>query len=172
MQSYTFTLPVFIRNIQTATGEMEESRMPLVITVAGSASGALIVCIVVAFLVLVCVIVLLKCKRKDFSFTSNVAYSYSTSQCTEEVIHIYEETAPRPPSVIYDTVEESKTSYANNKVGGETMTDSGAAEMSHGGALMSSRSSVEYNSSSSITFTSNVAYGSHVHVHKAGSKKD
>lgn len=168
MQSYTFTLPVFIRNIQTATDEMEESRMPLVITVAGSASGALIVCIVVAFLVLVCVIVLLKCKRKDFSFTSNVAYS--TSQCTEEVIHIYEETAPRPPSLIYDTVEESKNSYAN-KVGGETMTDSGAAETSHGGALMTC-SSVEYNSSSSITFTSNVAYGSHVHVHKAGSKKD
>ena len=90
----------------TQLGTQQRSNVPLIAITTGSASGAIILCIL-AFVVLISVTVCLKCRQKAFNLTTNFAY---TGQCTNESNDdCIDYTASQPLSVLYETIEDPET---------------------------------------------------------------
>ena len=69
-----------------STHAAQESRVSPAIIAAGSASGVVIICIILAPIAVISVVVCLKRRQKLFHLTANVAYS---GQCTKEDINYY-----------------------------------------------------------------------------------
>ena len=102
-------------------GTGQESRGSQIITAAGSASGALIIGIILSLMAVIAVVILcFKHRQKTVQLTSNVAY---TGRCTTKDIDYYAVSQPLAEGVVSNVETKDKYFVTGNTTANESTKD-------------------------------------------------